>query len=94
MFFRQFVLNDFKKQTGMPAEAFKRKLASLYAGAQAGQWGDVTASKDMFVKLQGLYAHQRDLLQSFEKDPQQLQSDTALMNGWIEDLRRLIDALG
>ncbi len=93
MFFRTFVLNDFKKHMGMPAEAFKRKLEGLYDEAQKGQWNNVAANKDMFVKLQSLYARQREMLAGFEKDPAQLKSDTALMNGWIDTLQKIINEL-
>jgi hypothetical protein len=74
----------------MPAEAFKRRLESLCAGAQNGHWRDLAANKEMFVKLKSLYAHQRDLLAGFEKNPIQLQSDTALLNEWISTLQKLI----
>ncbi len=94
LFVRQILLSDFKKQMGMPADAFKRQLESLYAEAQNGRWNTVVAGKDVFVKLQGLYAHQRDMLASFEKDPAQLKSDTAMMNGWIDSVREMIDELG
>ena len=93
LFFRQFVLNDFKKQMGTPAQAFKRQLEDLHQEVQNGQWDKLLASKDLFVKLQSLYAHQRDLLSSFEKDPVQLKNDTALMNGWIATLGKLIESL-
>ncbi len=93
MFFRTFVLNDFKKHMGMPAEAFKRKLEGLHDEAQSGRWNDVSANKEMFIKLQSLYARQRDMLAGFEKDPAQLKSDTALMNGWIDTLQKIIDEL-
>ncbi len=93
LFFKQFVLNDFKKQMGMPAEAFKRKLESQCIEAQNGQWSSVTADKEMFINLQGLYAHQREMLAGFEKNPAQLQSDTAMLNAWIATLQKIIDEL-
>ncbi len=93
LFFKQFVLNDFKKQMGMPAEAFKRRLEGLYAEAQSGQWSNVADKKELFVMLARLYARQRDMLASFEKDPVQLKSDTALMNGWIDTLRKIVNEL-
>ncbi len=93
LFFRQFVLNDFKKQTGIPAEAFLRQLQDLREAARNGRRQKLAAGKDIFVKLQKQYAHQRDMLASFEKDPAQLQRDTALMNGWIDTLQEALACL-
>jgi hypothetical protein len=93
LFQKKFILNDFKKQMGLPAENFKTRLETL--GQQIGnhEWNGFYDSKELFVKLKAFYEHQRELLQGFEKNAAQLASDTKLLNHWIDVLRDIIELL-
>ncbi len=93
LFQKQFILNDFKKQMGLPADSFKKKLEALQSQAQNHQWDNFLSSKDLFAKLQSFYEHQKILLQGYEKNVEQLANDTALLNSWIVTLQHIIDIL-
>ena len=93
LFQKKFILSDFKKQMGVPAETFKLRLETLQAQIQDKHWDNLLDSKDMFIKLQHFYEHQRELISGFEKDPARLKSDTALLNEWIGILGEIIGML-
>ena len=93
LFQKQFILSDFKKQMGMPAESFKKQLEVLQNQIQNHEWDSFLSSKKMFVKLQCYYEHQLKLIQGYEKDATQLANDTKLLNSWIDILQGIIDIL-
>ncbi len=93
LFQKQYILNDFKKQMGLPADSFKKQLEALQSQSQNHQWDNFLNSKEMFIKLQRFYEHQKDLLQGYEKNAAQLANDTKLLNSWIDMLQDIIDIL-
>ena len=93
LFQKKFILSDFKKQMGLPAESFKKQLEALQNQIQNHQWDNFLSSKDMFTKLQRFYEHQIKLLQGYEKDATQLANDTKLLNSWIDILQDIIEIL-
>ncbi len=93
LFERQFILTDFKKQMGISADNFKKQLEALQSESQNHQWESFLNSKEMFIRLQCFYQHQKDLLQSYEKNATQLANDTKLLNSWIDILQDIIDIL-
>ncbi len=93
LFQKQFILSDFKKQMGLPAESFKIQLEALQSQIQNNEWGNFLDSKKMFVKWRCFYEHQVQLLQGYEKNTAQLASDTELLNSWIDNLQEIINAL-
>ena len=93
LFQKKFILGDFKKQMGLPAEIFKQQLETLQGQIQNHQWSRFADNKGMFIRLQHFYEHQRELLQGYEKNAAQLTSDTALLNSWIDILQGIIELL-
>jgi hypothetical protein len=93
LFQKQFILSDFKKQMGLPAESFKIQLEALQSQIQNNEWGNFMDSKKMFIKWRCFYEHQVRLLQGYEKNTAQLACDTKLLNGWIDTLQEIIHAL-
>jgi len=93
LFQKQFILSDFKKQMGLPADSFKKQFETLQSQIQNHYWDNFMSSKGMFLKLQHFYKHQKELLQNYEKDLTQLNNDTNLLNSWIEILQGIIDIL-
>ena len=53
---------------GLPAEIYKQQLETLQSQIQNHQWSSFADNKEMFIKLQHFYEHQRELLQSYEKN--------------------------
>ena len=93
LFQKQFILSDFKKQMGMPAESFKIQIEVLQGQLRNNEWGSFLDSKELFIKWRCFYEHQMKLLQGYEKNAEQLESDTKLLNSWIANLQRIINML-
>jgi NAD(P)-dependent dehydrogenase (short-subunit alcohol dehydrogenase family) len=93
VFQKKFALSHFKKITGLSADDFKRRLEILQSEVQNGDWMNSASAKELFVKLQDFYRQAVKMLASFEKDPAQLKSDTALLNEWISTLQKIIGKL-
>jgi len=93
LFQKQFILSDFKKQMGLPAESFKIQIEALQGQIHNNEWGNFLDSKKMFIKWRCFYEHQIKLLQGYEKNATQLESDTKLLNSWIENLQEIIKIL-
>lgn len=93
VFERQWVLRDFKKQVKLTADGFKFELESTLPLAENKKTPELGQKKDLFVRLHGYYAHQLKLLQGFEKDADKLEENSRIIQGWIDDVRQVIDLL-
>lgn len=91
LFERQWVLRDFKKRVGLPAEAVDNTLQTARNTLERGE--SPTLSPALFAKLQSYWQHQYTLLQSFEKDPDQREAYGRQIQAWIADLQQLLDLL-
>lgn len=91
LFERQWVLRDFKKRVGLPAEAVDNTLQTARNTLERGE--SPTLSPALFAKLQAYWQHQYTLLQSFEKDPDQRKAYGRQIQAWIADLQQLRDLL-
>ncbi len=93
LFQKQFIMSDFKKQMGLPAESFKVQIETLQSQIYNKEWSDFLDSREMFIKWRCFYEHQIKQLQGYEKNEMQLASDTKLLNSWIEILQEIISEL-
>lgn len=91
LFERQWVLRDFKKRVGLPAEAVDNTLQTARNTLERGE--SPTLSPALFAKLQAYWQHQYTLLQSFEKGPDQREAYGRQIQAWIADLQQLLDLL-
>ena len=86
VFERQWVLRDFRKCVGRPADEVQARMQEL---AQSG--GLLTADdRSLLEALVRYWQHQDQLLQSFEKDPRKRQEFSRTIHGWIADLQALL----
>ena len=86
VFERQWVLRDFRKCVGRPADEVQARMQEL---AQSG--GLLAAGDRPLLEALGRYWQRQDrLLQSFEKDPQKRQEHSRIIHGWIADLQSLL----
>ena len=86
VFERQWVLRDFRKCVGRPADEVRARMQEL---AQSG--GLLTADdRPLLEALVRYWQRQDQLLQSFEKDPQKRQEHSRTIHGWIADLQSLL----
>lgn len=86
VFERQWVLRDFRKCVGRPADEVQARMQEL------AQSGGLLADGDrpLLEALVRYWQRQAQLLQSFEKDPQKRQEHSRTIAGWIADLQSLL----
>ncbi len=86
VFERQWVLRDFRKCVGRPADEVQARMQEL------AQSGGLLAADDrpLLEALVRYWQRQDQLLQSFEKDPQMRQEHSRTIAGWIADLQSLL----
>ncbi len=86
VFERQWVLRDFRKCVGRPADEVQARMQEL------AQSGGLLAADDrpLLEALVRYWQRQDRLLQSFEKDPQKRQEHSRIIHGWIADLQSLL----
>ncbi len=86
IFERQWVLRDFRKCVGRPADEVQARMQEL---ALSG--GMLTADdRSLLEALVRYWQHQDQLLQSFEKNQQKRQEFSRTIHGWIADLQALL----
>jgi NAD(P)-dependent dehydrogenase (short-subunit alcohol dehydrogenase family) len=87
VFERQWILRDFKKTTGLSSDEMKSELLSLLE--RPGN----AASFRVFELLKKYYERQYKLLQSYEKDPDQLKKNSDIVRSWIGTLDKVMGML-
>lgn len=91
LFERQWISRDFKKNTGMSIDEMQTTVKAL------GNSLKTQASTAEFVeplnRLAAYYVHQQEQLKGFEKDPNKLQENLKIIDGWIIDVKQLVQAL-
>lgn len=92
IFERQWIFRDFKKETGYAAELVQAQLSSILNSDTKSIW-PTQEKKKLFSLLQKYYLHQIKLLQGYEKDVRKREENTKIMEGWIADLKQIIDML-
>ncbi|HSK65370.1 MAG TPA: SDR family oxidoreductase [Anaerolineales bacterium] len=85
LFERQWVIRDFKKTAGMPAEEWLSTLERL----QAELSGQGTVNRPPLEKLAGYYEHLADLAKGYEKDKAKLEENLRHVYGWREEVNQL-----
>lgn len=86
IFERQWVLRDFKKKVGKPAEEVYNMMRKM-----KDSHGVLTS--DEYKLLQTLivyWKHQYQLLQNFEKNKEKLEENNKIILGWISDIENCI----
>jgi NAD(P)-dependent dehydrogenase (short-subunit alcohol dehydrogenase family) len=91
LFERQWINRDFKKTTGMSIDEMQTTLKTLGNNLKAN------ASTHEFIEplsqLVGYYMHQQEQLRGFEKNPQKLEENLKIIEGWVKDTKALIATL-
>jgi NAD(P)-dependent dehydrogenase (short-subunit alcohol dehydrogenase family) len=91
LFERQWVSRDFKKNTGVSIDEMQTTIKAL------GDKLTPEAAKGEYVeavnKVAAYYMHQQEQLKGFEKNPQKLDENLKIIDGWISDVKALAQAL-
>lgn len=89
IFERQWVLRDFKKYMGVPAETVKKEFDRIQKEVDNGI-GLRNISQKLFEKLLYYWKHQLKLLRGFEKDEQKFNEYSQAIGEWISDIQMLL----
>lgn len=89
IFERQWVLRDFKKHMGVPAETVKKEFDRLQKEIESGI-EPRNISQNLFEKLLNYWQHQLQLLRGFEKDERKFAEYSQAISEWISDIQMLL----
>ena len=91
MVIKQWLFQDFKKNTGVTVEEMRASLSSLGDKLEAHQ------STARFIRLLNLlaryYEHQLENLKGFRKISSKQQENLETINAWIKDVKALVETL-
>lgn len=91
LFERQWIGRDFKKITSMSIDEMQAALKAL------GTRLKTRVSPEDFIEtlnqLSAYYEHQKELLKGFEKISKKQKENTQIIDGWIKDVKELIQKL-
>jgi NAD(P)-dependent dehydrogenase (short-subunit alcohol dehydrogenase family) len=87
LFERQWISRDFKKTTSMSIDEMQSALSNIKNNLQSKN------SAQTLKTLESYYKHQREQLNSFEKNPDKLKAHLLIIDGWIGDINRLLSKL-
>jgi NAD(P)-dependent dehydrogenase (short-subunit alcohol dehydrogenase family) len=90
LFERQWVLRDFRKCTGRPAEEW---LAGLDRLQEALARGSGTVPGLPLERLAGYYSHLADLAKGYERNPAKLEDSLRHVYAWKDEVERLAATL-
>ncbi len=83
VFEKQWILRDFKKETGLSVEQMENALKaigdSLEGGMDPGKWEDLPLSN-----LKKYYLHQRGMVEGYEKNKEKAKESMAVIDTWVE----------
>jgi NAD(P)-dependent dehydrogenase (short-subunit alcohol dehydrogenase family) len=92
LFERQWVIRDFRKTAGMPAEEWLEMLTHLEASLQPGSV--TTQIPDLPLdRLAGYYNHLAELAKGYEKNAAKLEENLRHVYGWKDEVDKLIQVL-
>ena len=92
IFERQWVLRDFKKYMGVPAETVKKEFDRIHKEIESGI-GLRNISQKLFEKLLYYWKHQLKLLRRFEKDERKFIEYSQAISEWISDIQMLLEKM-
>jgi NAD(P)-dependent dehydrogenase (short-subunit alcohol dehydrogenase family) len=88
LFERQWVIRDFKKTAGRPAEQWLEALTRLEAEL-AEPAGSIAHLDPPLARLAGYYGHLGDLASGYEKDPVKLEEALGQVHRWQAEAQQL-----
>ncbi|MCK4241107.1 MAG: SDR family NAD(P)-dependent oxidoreductase, partial [Candidatus Atribacteria bacterium] len=86
IFERQWVLRDFRKNTGASVEQFLEVFKKLEHSLINNEFSSDILKKLQINKLSKYYEHQIDLLKGYEKDQEKLKKNMEIIKGWINTI--------
>lgn len=93
LFERQWMLRDFKQNSGFPAEEAIARLGKLLNGLQQQDWAEIARQKSLPGSIAQYYQHYRTLAESSVKDTQKRIEYLSIIQGWQVSAERLAELL-
>jgi hypothetical protein len=90
LFERQWVIRDFRKTAGMPAEEWLTGLGRIEDSLAKG---DGAALILPFDRLAGYYSHLAELAKGYERNPAKLEESLRHVNTWKDEVERLAELM-
>jgi NAD(P)-dependent dehydrogenase (short-subunit alcohol dehydrogenase family) len=91
IFERQWILRDFKKNTGVAPEYFLMLLDELKKAVKdSSEIPEALIKKLQLQKLVDYWKHQKELLRGYEKDPKKFKEYSETIKGWIQTINEFI----
>lgn len=91
LFQKQYVFNDFKKETNLSPDEMLNLLNSLGDNIETG--APTARFRDTLNKLYDYYTHQQQVLKGFEKIQKKQAENQGLIEGWKCEIQKLLEAL-
>jgi NAD(P)-dependent dehydrogenase (short-subunit alcohol dehydrogenase family) len=89
IFERQWMLRNFKKVAGMPAEHWLDLLDKMEQALEEGNFGKAAALQAPLNKLASFYKNLQQLARGYVKDPAELEKNLQITRQWQEDAEKL-----
>lgn len=93
-FERQWMIRDFKKQSGMPVERWLDALQQLESALAAQDGAAIAQIEAPLSKLAAYYGRLQELAASYEKDSVKREENVRIIQRWQDAVERLIALVG
>jgi len=93
VFERQWVLRDFRKTVGVPADRFQKRIMSISDSTNSSYIHSVIENKENLERLKNYYIRQHKLLQSYEKNPDMLKENSQIILEWVDEIQTVLDMI-
>jgi NAD(P)-dependent dehydrogenase (short-subunit alcohol dehydrogenase family) len=94
IFFRQWMVRDFKKNAGMPMDAWLVKLKELESAVEKqGNIQPLIEARARLQQLDAFYDHLIDSQRGYQKDLAKRDEGERAIRGWQEPVRRLLSLI-
>lgn len=90
VFERQWLLRDFKKNTGASPESFINSMMEFKNKLSEDKLQKNYFENMMLDKISSYYRHQLELLKGYEKNREKVEENTEIINSWIEEIERFL----
>jgi NAD(P)-dependent dehydrogenase (short-subunit alcohol dehydrogenase family) len=91
LFQRQWLLRDFKKNTGMSIDEMLTSLQNI--GGKLETQAPASQFMEPLIKLAAYYEHQKEMLKGFERFSEKQKENLQIIDGWIREVKALIETL-
>jgi hypothetical protein len=93
LFERHWMFRDFKKNAGMPVERWLETLSELERVLEGRDQPTLLKLNPPIGQLASYYQHMQDLAKGYEKDPQKLEEQLCIIQGWRDEADQLKESL-